>query len=156
MVGGGSPTDFRLRQRNSSTVNLPTYGGNSNGSGVVSFIQGQNAGSPSGSFQVSGSGGGFTGTGSDCTLPPIVLHVIIKGAGSGSVDLSTPAVTCSSPSASDSDCEQLYGSSTMVTMTATADGGSSFVGWGGACAAEGSGTCIRTIAAARTVTATFD
>ena len=156
MVGGGSPTDFRLRQRNSSTVNLPGYAGSTNGSGVVAFIQGQNTGVPDGSFQVSGSGGGFTGN-AGCTLPPIELITIIKGAGSGSVNVNPPNVTCSPPSTTDADCRQVFGSSTSVTLTATADGGSSFAGWGGVCAAEGTNaTCTRTIDAARSATATFD
>ena len=153
MVGGGSPTDFRLRQRNSSTFNLPGLTG-----GAVAFIQGQNTGTPSGSL---GTGSTFTGN-AGCDLPDFVLHVIIKGAGDGSVSINPAAgggtVTCSPPSATDVDCRQDYGStSTSVTMTATAGGGSSFTGWGGVCAAEGTNaTCTRTIGAARSATATFD
>lgn len=62
--------DFRLRQRNNSTVNLPGYtGGSSDTAAVVAFVQGNNTGAPTGSAAVSGSGGGFTGTGTACVLP---------------------------------------------------------------------------------------
>lgn len=68
--GGFGATDFRLRQRNSSTVNLPGYGGGSGDTAaVVSFVQGNNIGTPTGSATVSGSGGGFTGTGLACPTP---------------------------------------------------------------------------------------
>lgn len=72
MVGAGAngADDFRLRQRNSSTVNLPGYGGGSGDTAaVVSFVQGNNIGNPTGSATVSGSGGGFTGTGLACPTP---------------------------------------------------------------------------------------
>ena len=68
MVGSGNSAqfydDFRLRQRNSSTVNLPGYGGAAtDNAAVVSFIQGQNTGSPTGSASNTGN---LTGTGSSC------------------------------------------------------------------------------------------
>ncbi len=56
-------TDFRLRQRQSTTVALPGYGGANNDlAAVVAFVQANNGGSPSGAATVSGSGGGFVGT----------------------------------------------------------------------------------------------
>lgn len=72
MVGASSMgyDDFRLRQRNSSTVNLPGYAGTpTDTAAVVTFVQGNNVSSPSGSATVSGGGGGFTGMGAGCTLP---------------------------------------------------------------------------------------
>jgi uncharacterized repeat protein (TIGR02543 family) len=40
-----------------------------------------------------------------------------------------------------------------VTLTASADTGSTFTGWGGAC--SGTANCVVTMDAAKTVTATF-
>lgn len=69
-AGASGADDFRLRQRNSSTVNLPGYGGAAGDTGaVVSYVQGNNTGTPTGSAAVSGSGGGFTGTGGSCPTP---------------------------------------------------------------------------------------
>lgn len=67
MVGSSTDggTDFRLRQRQSTTVRLPGYGGaNNDDAGVVSFVQGNNnpAGSPTGSASNTvPTGGGFIG-----------------------------------------------------------------------------------------------
>jgi hypothetical protein len=40
-----------------------------------------------------------------------------------------------------------------VTLTATASAGSTFTGWSGAC--TGTGSCVVTMSAAKSVTATF-
>lgn len=63
--------EFRLRQRQSTTVRLPGYGGaNNNDAAVVAFLQGQNtvtAGNGAASNTVP-TGGGFVG-GAACTQP---------------------------------------------------------------------------------------
>jgi uncharacterized repeat protein (TIGR02543 family) len=78
-----------------------------------------------------------------------VLAVGLDGSGTGRVtsdpagiDLTTGATTAT------------FASGTVVTLTATADDGSVFAGWGGACAGT-SATCEVTMNAARSVTATF-
>jgi hypothetical protein len=53
-----------------------------------------------------------------------------------------------------SDCSESYTSGTSVTLTAAAAGGSTFAGWSGAC--SGTGTCVLSMTAARSVTATFN
>jgi hypothetical protein len=68
-TGGGQ--DIRLRQRQSTTIRLPGYGGaNNDNSAVQSFVAGNNGGDgvPSviASNTVSTGGGGFTGTGTTC------------------------------------------------------------------------------------------
>ncbi|MGH3087171.1 MAG: beta strand repeat-containing protein, partial [Rubrobacteraceae bacterium] len=72
LTGSGNlgGTDFRLRQRQQTTVRLPGYtGGATNTSAVVSFVQGNNGGTPSGSATVnSPPGGGFVG-GASCPQP---------------------------------------------------------------------------------------
>ena len=50
-------------------------------------------------------------------------------------------------------CSATYGSGTVVNLTATPAGGSTFTGWSGAC--TGTGSCSVTMSAAKTVTATF-
>src|SRR5439155_1716926 len=60
----------------------------------------------------------------------------------------TCGTTCAAASAD-------YDSGTVVTLTATAAGGSTFAGWsGGGC--SGTSPCTVTMTAARTVTATFN
>ncbi len=65
MTGSGllGGTDFRLRQRQQTTVRLPGYaGGNTNTAAVVAFVQGNNGGTPTGSAAVNvPPGGGFVG-----------------------------------------------------------------------------------------------
>ena len=53
----------------------------------------------------------------------------------------------------DVDCTETYDYGTVVPLTATADTGSDFGGWTGAC--SGTGACSVTMTAARTVGATF-
>jgi glucose/arabinose dehydrogenase len=107
------------------------------------------------------SGGGCSGTGScvvtvtaattvtaTFSVPTFTLTVTRTGTGSGTI-ISAPAgigcpVTCSAP----------FAPGTRVTLTAQADPGSIFSGWsGGGC--SGAGSCVVTLNAATTVTATF-
>ncbi|MCB0876194.1 MAG: CotH kinase family protein [Solirubrobacterales bacterium] len=74
--------------------------------------------------------------------PPQYSLVTVKtGAGSGNVG-ANPA-------------GPLYDPGTVVTLTATADPGSSFVGWSGCDSVGANGDCVITMAAPRTVTAEF-
>jgi uncharacterized repeat protein (TIGR01451 family) len=76
------------------------------------------------------------------------LTVSLNGTGSGSVNSNPPGVACGG------DCSESYLYNTVVTLTATADAGSTFTGWsGGSCA--GTGTCSVTMNTTRSVTATF-
>ena len=99
IVGSGYSTggynDFRLRQRNSSTVRLPGYAGaNTDTAAVVTFIQGRNTPTASGSATVAvPPGGGFTG-GISCTPPTlpssISLDAIAEQVAVPAVDTQTP------------------------------------------------------------------
>jgi PASTA domain/Divergent InlB B-repeat domain len=80
-------------------------------------------------------------------LPRFTLTVAKAGAGSGTVTSSAGEINCGATCAADFD------SGTSLTLTATPDGSSTFAGWNGAC--SGSGSCMVTIDAAKTVTATF-
>jgi VCBS repeat-containing protein len=66
--GANGGTDFRLRQRQSTTVRLPGYGGaNNDNTAVVTFLQGLNGGASGlASNTVGTGGGGFVGGGTTC------------------------------------------------------------------------------------------
>ena len=76
------------------------------------------------------------------------LNVTKAGTGSGVVTSSPAGISCGA------DCSKGYTAGTVLTLTAAPDGNSSFAGWSGAC--SGTGTCLVTMDAAKTVTATFN
>ena len=63
--GANGATDFRLQQRDGTTVRLPGYaGGNSDAAAITAFIQVNNGGAPTGSIStMAPPGGGFIGGG---------------------------------------------------------------------------------------------
>ena len=69
------------------------------------------------------------------------------GIGRGTVTSSDGSIGCPGT------CAATYNSGSSVTLTASANLGSLFSGWSGAC--SGLGTCTVTMNAARSVTATF-
>jgi subtilisin family serine protease len=76
------------------------------------------------------------------------LTVTKDGTGTGSVTSSPAGIDCGAT------CTSSFGIGDQVTLTATPDSGSTFTGWtGGGC--SGTGTCVVTISADTTVTATF-
>lgn len=107
-------------------------------------------------------GGACSGTASTCTVTANgdvqvtagfestqshVLDVSVGGAGGGSVSSTPGGIACPG------DCSETYADGTSVTLQASADPGSAFVGWSGAC--TGTGTCTVTMTAAHTVFADF-
>ncbi|MBL8923679.1 MAG: hypothetical protein JNJ54_32795 [Myxococcaceae bacterium] len=107
------------------------------------------------------SGGGCSGTGmcivnvtgpvtvtASFTLDQVALTVTPTGTGAGTVTSVPAGINCGT------DCSELFTTGTVVTLTATPAMGSTFAGWsGGGC--TGTGTCVVTMNAASTVTATF-
>jgi endo-1,4-beta-xylanase len=85
----------------------------------------------------------------NCCVLPYAIEVRKDGTGTGTV-MSDPngGISCGAT------CLRTHASGTTLTLTATADAGSRFVGWGGDC--TGSGSCVVTLTADRVVTATFD
>ena len=75
------------------------------------------------------------------------LTITKGGVGSGSVTSVPTGISCGA------DCAENYAASTNVTLTATPTTGSTFTGWSGAC--SGTGSCVVTMDAAKSVTATF-
>ncbi len=115
------------------------------------------------------SGGGCSGTGA-CQvtmsqvqtvtatfqlIPQYTLTVAGGGTGNGGVTSDLNGINCTiTAGITTGDCTELYDESTLVTLTASADAGSTFEGWsGGGC--TGTGTCQVTMTQAQTVTATF-
>ena len=80
-------------------------------------------------------------------LAPVTLSVTKSGTGTGTVTGTSAGISCGAT------CSQALTPGTAVTLTATPDAGSTFVGWSGAC--SGTGTCAVTVNAATSVTATF-
>jgi len=81
-------------------------------------------------------------------LKTYLLSVALGGSGTGSVTSAPAGISCAS------DCSETYNHGTVVSLTATADLGSTFAGWSGAC--TGTGSCSVTMDAAKSVTATFN
>ncbi len=80
-------------------------------------------------------------------LSQFPLTVTRAGNGVGTVTSSPAGISCGA------DCSENYNFGTVVALTATANSGSTFAGWSGAC--TGAGACSVTIGAAASVTATF-
>jgi hypothetical protein len=76
------------------------------------------------------------------------LAVTKSGTGTGTVSSNPSGINCGPT------CSANFTQGATVTLTATPDAGSTFAGWsGGVC--SGTGTCVVTMNAATTVTATF-
>ena len=76
------------------------------------------------------------------------LTVSRTGSGNGSVSSAPAGIDCGS------SCTAMYDTGTPVKLNATPASGSTFSGWGGACAAQ-SNSCTATTNSDSTVTATF-
>ncbi len=75
------------------------------------------------------------------------VSVSKSGNGSGTVTSSPAGINCEC-------CSSSYTNGTVVTLTATPATGSNFTGWSGA-GCSGTGTCVVTVDAAKSVTAQF-
>jgi hypothetical protein len=86
-------------------------------------------------------------------VPPTKFALKVKkiGTGTGKVESTSPVspkIVCGT------ECEKEFNEGTKVTLTQSAEAGSEFIEWGGAC--TGSGACEVTMSAAKEVTAKFD
>lgn len=116
---------------------------------------------PTGNSDFIGWSGGCTGTASCVVtvtsavmvtakfdLKQIPLTVTLAGTGTGTVTSNPLGINCTG------DCNESYPSGTPVTLTAVANTGSMFTGWSDP-ACPGTGACVVTLSAAKTVTANF-
>ncbi len=78
----------------------------------------------------------------------VTLTVARAGSGAGSVASGPPGISCGATCVADFD------GGTVVTLTATAGTGSTFLQWSGACGGAAT-TCMVTMSVAKSVTATF-
>jgi hypothetical protein len=82
------------------------------------------------------------------TFAPLKLLTVVKaGTGSGTVTSSPAGISCGST------CTHKFAAGTVVTLSASAAPGSTFAGWSGAC--SGTGDCVVTVSAAKSVSAQF-
>jgi hypothetical protein len=88
-----------------------------------------------------------TATFTTFTVIQYALSVTKIGTGGGSVSSSPVGIDCGAT------CSEVFDVGTEVTLTATADGTSTFTGWSGACG--GTGSCVVTMDAAKSVSAAF-
>ncbi len=107
------------------------------------------------------SGGGCSGTGScivtvsgattvtaTFALQTYSLSASLGGNGSGTITSAPTGITCGS------SCSATYASGSTVTLSAAPTATSTFTGWsGGGC--SGTGSCVVTVSAATSVTASF-
>lgn len=83
------------------------------------------------------------------TTGNFTLTVTEAGTGTGTVTSAPAGISCPAT------CSANFASGSSVTLTATANDGSTFAGWsGGGC--SGTGSCVVALTAALTVTATFN
>lgn len=82
-----------------------------------------------------------------------LLKVALIGTGSGSVTAMQGGISCDGSAAS--DCDEVYPYDTDVTLTATANAPSFFVGWSGGGCSGNAATCLVDMLSAQTVTANF-
>jgi hypothetical protein len=81
------------------------------------------------------------------TAVTVGLTIAKSGTGAGTVSSSPAGIDCGGT------CSGEFEGGTSVTLTATPATGSTFAGWSGDC--TGTGPCVVTVDAARSVTATF-
>ena len=112
---------------------------------------------PASGFVLTGWGGACSGSGS-CIVTMNAAQTVsatftqvyalsVTVTGSGTVTSAPTGISCGTT------CSANFASGTPVTLTATPSSGFVFTGWGGAC--SGVGSCVVTMNAAQSVTATF-
>ena len=79
---------------------------------------------------------------------PIVSTLTVNLGDSGTGSVTGPGISCPG------DCTEIYQRGTSLTLNAAGTGGSTFVGWSGACV--GTGACVLTMDADKVATATFN
>lgn len=83
------------------------------------------------------------------------LGLIRIGTGSGTVSSVNGLGSTAEVISCGTRCSAAYNAGTSVTLYSLSHAGSVFTGWGGACSGSGIGSCIVSMTAAKSVTATF-
>jgi hypothetical protein len=88
-------------------------------------------------------------------VPKYPVKVVAGSLGTGTGTVTGPGIACTVSSASQSgDCSEELAQGTQLTLAAAGTGGSTFAGWGQACAGTSS-TCTITVSQVATVEASF-
>ena len=83
----------------------------------------------------------------------LVLTVSGIEGGRGRVDITPPGASCDNLSLPDTTCSEIFSSDVITTLTPTAEPGSKFMGWGGAC--SGTSSCAIPMSEPQNVAAFF-
>ncbi len=95
----------------------------------------------------------FTGTGGGGGGGGLALTLTFGGLGAGTVSSSPVGLSCAS---SAGVCAGLFPANTVVTLTATPTGASSFGGWSNCSTPASTNPCMVTVSSDQAVVATFD
>ncbi|MDM8538359.1 hypothetical protein QUF70_16515, partial [Desulfobacterales bacterium HSG17] len=82
------------------------------------------------------------------SIEDFLLIIDKTGNGTGTVSSIPSGINCGS------DCTETYAENTLITLTASADTGSSFNGWSGSC--TGTQDCVVTLTQSQNITASFN
>ena len=157
---GSAPFEWDARPLNKA--DSPKEHGSTNNTTATFTLTRQSYDYPA-KFQVWETTGGYTSLGvvnftvpGNTTPPPTQYTLSVSGAGTGDGTVSDGgSIACTITGASTSgSCSDDFADGTLVTLTASPTGGSTFAGWSGDCV--GTGSCTVTMDQARSVTATFD
>ncbi|MDD2919821.1 M6 family metalloprotease domain-containing protein [Rhodoferax sp.] len=128
------------------------YSGNSavfNGTSTPNSNYYSGAASNLGISAISAPGSTMTGTlQTASSTPSYTLSMAKTGTGAGTIISSPAGIDCGAT------CSAYYTDAPTVTLTATPSAYSTFTGWSGS-GCSGTGTCVVSMSAARSVTATF-
>ena len=158
-AGGGKAT-LSVSVNGSGTVASTPSGISCGSTCSASFTGGSQvtlAATPASGGTFTGWGGACSGTGS-CVVTMNAAESVtatftqlftlsVSDTGSGTVTSSPPGISCGST------CSASFVSGAQVTLNEAPASGWNFTGWGGAC--SGTGSCVVTMSAAKSVSATF-
>jgi uncharacterized repeat protein (TIGR02543 family) len=165
VAGGDAPPTYTLTVSKSGSGTVSGSGISCGSTCSASYASGTTVtltATPDAGATFTGWSGAATGTANPVTLTmngdltltasfsgttSFTLGVTKSGTGSGTVASNPSGISCGAA------CSASFASGTSVTLSATPASGSTFEGWAGAC--TGTGACVTTMSAARSVTATF-
>jgi len=138
-------TGFKIER--GSSVSGPFTQVGTTGADISSYVDSGLADVTSYCYRVRAYNGGGDSAYTNVACAMTKATLTVSTTGTGTVTSSPAGINCGST------CSGSYASGTSVTLTATAGTNYSFTGWSGAC--TGTGSCVVTMDATKSVTATF-